>query len=182
MFGLMLAAFSLGGRYGIYAAVLIMIGHLISKPVLFSLTGALKHKDKDLPLSALDGLAGRSRITAILFVGAALMLLGMPPSPIFWGKFFLFRQVGTGSEWLLMALLIIGMLLEAGYIGKVLWRILPKEEISKPFKLPITTMVMAVIAVSIGIIIGAAPVLLEDILDLIWLEFLIPIFLTGGVI
>jgi formate hydrogenlyase subunit 3/multisubunit Na+/H+ antiporter MnhD subunit len=182
MFGLMLAAFSLGGRYGIYAAVMIMIGHLISKPVLFSLTGALKHKDKDLPLSALDGLASRSRITAMLFVGAALMLLGMPPSPIFWGKYFLFRQAGTGSEWLLMGLLIMGTMLEAGYIGKILWRVLPKKDVSKPFKLPITTMVMAVIAVTFGIILGAAPALLEDILDLIWIEFLDPVFLSGGVI
>jgi formate hydrogenlyase subunit 3/multisubunit Na+/H+ antiporter MnhD subunit len=182
MFGLMLAAFSLGGRWGIYAAVLIMVGHLISKPVLFSLTGALKHKDKDLPLSALDGLMGRSRITALLFIGAALMLLGMPPSPIFWGKFFLFRQVGTGSEWLLMGLLVIGMVLEAGYIGKILWRIMPKDRMSKPFKLPVTTLVMAVIAVALGIILGAAPVLLEDILDLIWIEFLDPVFLSGGVI
>lgn len=182
MFGLMLAAFSLGGKNGIYAAVLIMIGHLISKPVLFSLTGALKHKDKDLPLSALDGLMSRSRITAVLLVAAALMLLGMPPSPIFWGKYFLFSEAGSGSQWLLIGLLIVGTLLEAGYIGKILWRVLPKEDKTKSFDLPITTTIMASIAVAVGIVLGAAPGLLDDILFLIWFEFVNPVFLTMGVI
>ncbi len=182
MFGLILAAFSLGGENGIYAAVLIMIGHLISKPVLFSLTGAMRHKDRDLPLSVLDGLMGKSRVTAFLFIGAALMLLGMPPSPIFWGKYFLFSGAGGESNWLLVGLLIVGTLLEAGYIGKLLWRVLPKKEEAKAFKLPITTTVMALIAVALGVLLGAVPGLLQDIIDLVVLEFGGAIIILAGVI
>jgi formate hydrogenlyase subunit 3/multisubunit Na+/H+ antiporter MnhD subunit len=182
MFGLILTAFALGGENGIWAAVLIMIGHLISKPVLFSLTGALKHKDRDLPLSVLDGLVGRSKLTAFLLIGAALMLLGMPPSPIFWGKYFLFSGAGGDSNWLLIGVLIIGTLLEAGYIGKLLWRVVQTKEGGRSVKLPIATAVMASLAVALGILIGAVPGLLQDILDLVVMEFTDPVFQLMGVI
>jgi multicomponent Na+:H+ antiporter subunit D len=125
---------------------------------------------------------GRSRLTAFLFLGAALMLLGMPPSPIFWGKYFLFSEAGGDSNWLLVALLLIGTLLEAGYIGKVLWRVMKRKEGTGTFKLPWTTGIMALIVVLAGVVLGSTPGILQDILYMVWLEFVDPVFLSGGVI
>jgi len=174
MFGLILASFSLGGQNGIWAAVMIMIGHMISKPVLFSLAGSLRGEDQDAPLSALDGLMGRSKTAGFLFAGAMLMLLGMPPSPIFWGKYFLFSEAGGQENWLLVGVIIIGTILEAGYVGKLLWRTMPKEGITKKIKLPITTGIMAFIAVISGVGIGVMPGILEDLVSQVLWELTHP--------
>lgn len=174
IFGLVLASFSLGGQNGIWAAVMIIIGHMISKPVLFSLVGSLKGEDQDAPLSALDGLMGRSRTAGFLFAGALLMLLGMPPSPIFWGKYFLFSGAGLEEKWLMVGVIIIGTVLEAGYVGKLLWRTMPKEGISRKVGLPVTTGAMAIIAVVLGIVIGVMPGLLEDLVEQVLWEFTEP--------
>ncbi|MGA1873399.1 MAG: complex I subunit 5 family protein [Thermoplasmatota archaeon] len=169
MFGIILASFSLGGENGIWAGVLLIIGHMISKPVLFSLVGALSSRDGNTPLSVLDGLAGRSRTAGFLFIGALLMLLGMPPSPIFWGKYFLFAGAGGEENWLLMGVIIIGTILEAGYVGKLIWRAMPKEKESRPFKLPVATGIMAFLAVLAGLFIGVLPGVLEDLIgQVLW--------------
>jgi multicomponent Na+:H+ antiporter subunit D len=182
MFGLILASFSLGGQSGIWAGVMIMIGHIISKPVLFSIAGILKHKDRDSPLSVLDGLLGRSRTAGLIFIIAALMLLGMPPSPIFWGKYFLFSEAGADGNWLLVGMIIIGTILEAGYIGKLLWRVMPWKYEGKPFRMPIPTGLMAVLAIGLGIVLGVMPFLIQDLLDQIVTEMSNPMFFTTGVI
>jgi len=182
MFGLILAAFSLGGRAGIWAAVLILIGHMISKPVLFSLSGALHNKDRDAPLSTLDGLLSRSKGAGFLFIGAALMLLGMPPSPIFWGKYFLFTGAGGEENWLLVAIIIMGTLLEAGYIGKILWRVMQRTPGRRTVRLPITTVIMAFAAITIGLVIGLIPGIIEDLLWMVYTNFEKLVYLPWGVI
>ncbi|MGA1849075.1 MAG: complex I subunit 5 family protein [Thermoplasmatota archaeon] len=182
MFGLILTAFSLGGRVGIWAAVLIIIGHMISKPVLFSLSGALYNKDKDAPLSTLDGLLSRSKWAGFLFIGAALMLLGMPPSPIFWGKYFLFTGAGGEENWLLVAMMIAGTLLEAGYIGKILWRVTQRTDGGKKVTLPVTTLIMAFVAITIGLVIGLMPGVMEDLLWMVYTNFEKLVYLPWGVV
>ncbi|MFW3147211.1 MAG: complex I subunit 5 family protein [Thermoplasmatota archaeon] len=172
MFGLMLMSFSLGADQGIWAGVFIVVGHMVLKPVLFSITGSLSDRDKDAPLSRLNGLISRSRTTAFLFAAAAIMLLGLPPSPIFWGKYFLITGIGIERQWLLLGVLLVGILLEAGYIGKLLYRALSGREATKKEDMPFFKWVAVTSLLLISALIGLAPSALEEVAEKVLEEFL----------
>jgi NADH:ubiquinone oxidoreductase subunit 2 (subunit N) len=95
----------------------------------------------------------------------------LPPSPIFWGKYFLFSGAGGNENWLLVAILIMGTLLEAGYIGKILWRVMQRTPGKRKVRLPATTVIMAFIAITIGLVIGLMPGIIEDLLWMVYTNF-----------
>ncbi|MEA3559329.1 MAG: proton-conducting transporter membrane subunit [Candidatus Thermoplasmatota archaeon] len=165
MFGLMLVAFSLGSENGIWAGVFLILGHMILKPVLFSITGRITDRDTNTPLSKLDGLMDRSKTGAFLFGGAAIMLLGMPPSPIFWGKFYMINEIGAQGNWLLLGVILLGTLLEAGFIGRLLWRVFSGNGENGKTKIPFLQGTTAAVALGLSAAIGFMPGIIEPIIN-----------------
>lgn len=176
VFGLLAASFSLGSGEGIRAAVLQIIGHMLAKPLLFSVMGHIGIKG-DAPLSSLKGLSGSSPTAAALLTVGALALIGMPPSPNFWGKFFFFT--GAGDRWLVIGLVVIGTLMEAGYVARLLYNVHSRkgDEDRKPISVArgITGVFAALLIVSLGLF----PGLLEGILDLVVSELTDPSIYSG---
>ena len=107
MFGLLTASFAIGTGDGIRAGMMILLGHMLVKPLLFSMVAFAGDKRKgDVPLAALKGLIKSSPAVAILMTIGIFALIGMPPSPTFWGKFFLFSTAGAQEQWILVVLRI----------------------------------------------------------------------------
>lgn len=175
VFGLLTASFALGVDGGVRGGSLILIGHLLAKPLLFSMLGfAGRRKKGDVPLSSLRGLIRSSPAAGIMMTIGALALIGMPPSPTFWGKFFLFSAAGSEAEWLLIALLLLGTILEAGYLGRILFYIFDQSNPTRSDRLPIARGIMGAVAVLLILLIGILPGSLEDLFDLVVSELLDP--------
>lgn len=172
-YGLILAAFASGSEMAIQAGVLLMLGHMLAKPILFSMIDrAGAGKRGDVTLSDLEGLGRRSTMSGVLFVGAALAMLGMPPSPTFWGKVMLFSSAGTQGQWALAAIVALGTLLEAGYMGRLIWKVMSPVKEEKKIKLPVLRLLPGLVALGLIILIGIQPAILNDILDRAAQEFM----------
>lgn len=167
--GLSLAVISSGSDMGIRAGILLIIGSMIAKPIIFSVIDhAGKGRKGDLPLSTLEGLIKRSPAAALLLTISSLALLGMPPSPTFWGKFMLFAGADGTTGWAIAAFVIIGTLLEAGYIGRLIWKAVSTRDTGRKLPkipMPVARVLPALIGILGLIIIGLFPSILEGSLD-----------------
>ncbi|MGA1822389.1 MAG: complex I subunit 5 family protein [Thermoplasmatota archaeon] len=167
--GLSLAVISSGSEMGIKAGILLIIGNMIAKPILFSVIDhAGKGTKGDLPLSTLEGLIRRSPSAALLFTLSSLALLGMPPSPTFWGKFMLFAGADGTAGWAVAAAVVIGTLLEAGYIGRLVWKAVSTRETGREQKripMSVARIIPALIGILGLILIGLFPSMLGGSLD-----------------
>ncbi len=184
MFGLLTVSFSLGIEDGIRGGILLLIGHMLVKPLLFSMTSfAGRMKKGDVPISSLKGLIRTSPLAGILLTIGILALIGMPPSPIFWGKFLIISSAGSEAQWLLIGILLTGTILEAGYLGRMLYNILDTRRSHSPSKLPFARGLMGIVAVLTILLIGIVPGPLNDMADLIVKELMDPsIYTSWGVI
>lgn len=180
VFGLLTASFALGSEDGIRAAMMLLIGHMLAKPILFSVASHLE-VDGDIPLRSLKGLMKISPTAGLLMTAGALAMIGMPPSPTFWGKFLFFS--GSGDNWAVIALVALGTILEAGYIGRIIYNIHAPNEKARKRSLPLARGLMGVIAVMVIIVIGVFPGAFDGILGLVVDELLDPSTYSGwGVI
>lgn len=184
MFGLLTASFSLGTDGGVRAAMMILIGHMLAKPLLFSMMAFAGRNSKgDVPLNSLKGLIKSSPAAGILMTVGILALIGMPPSPMFWGKFFLFSSAGSTEQWVLVAILILGTILESGYLGRMLFNIYDTRKVESRPSLPVARGLMAGLMVFFILLLGFLPSAIEDIIDWTVLELLDPaVYIDWGVI
>lgn len=115
--GVVFIAFSIPGKAGLIAGVVVAVHHLVVKSGLFLLAdrwGGAIHR--------LGGAARRSALGAGLFLLFGLSLLGVPPLPGFWSKYLVLSGLageGTGLALLAMAVVLIGTVLEAAYLMRV---------------------------------------------------------------
>ncbi len=176
VFGLLVASFSLGVADGIRGGTMLLLGHMLAKPILFSMMGFAGRKKKgDVPLSSLKGLIRSSPSAGIIMTIGILALIGMPPSPTFWGKYFLFSAAGSEGQWLLISILIIGTLFEAGYLGRMLFNIFDTRKERKADTLPLARGIMGALFVFFIFLIGFLPGPLEDIITFVIAELIDPL-------
>ncbi|MDA3832224.1 MAG: proton-conducting transporter membrane subunit [Spirochaetales bacterium] len=104
---------------GFIILLLILSSHIFSKAGLFWLSGALSLKNTGNSMKQSTGVQSllRSRTVVITIAGILLAALaGLPPFPAFWAKWTLFTNLASMNRWPLMALILIGSLIEAGYL------------------------------------------------------------------
>lgn len=89
--------------------VLLLLGtHALSKAGLFWLAPLFKEIGRYKP---------RARGILIFSISTLILALsGLPPFPAFWGKWYLFQELAGGGEYLFIALILAGSLLETGYL------------------------------------------------------------------
>ncbi|MGM0431681.1 MAG: proton-conducting transporter membrane subunit [Spirochaetota bacterium] len=100
--------------------VLLLVGtHLISKAGLFWLAGITEQ------------VSIRSRValltTTVILLAA---LIGLPPFPTFWAKWYMVLALAESGGYLIAAVILIGTLLEAGYLFK--WFLLLSKRTEDP--------------------------------------------------
>ncbi len=121
--GIMLFAISLGTTAGAQAGVYHVIMHAGAKSALFLIAGYFILRTGRRLVEDYRGLGQRMPVSAALFGLAALSLLGAPPLFGFFTKFMILSaaaSAGGGLAWFGIAAILLGTVLEALYLFRVI--------------------------------------------------------------
>jgi multicomponent Na+:H+ antiporter subunit D len=101
-------------------ALLLIVSHGLAKAAMFIAAGGVSEAFGHDRLASLTGAAERSPVATFALGLSGVSIMGLPPSGGFTGKWLLLQaSVGSG-QWWWGAVLIVGSLLAAGYVFRVL--------------------------------------------------------------
>jgi multicomponent Na+:H+ antiporter subunit D len=112
---------------GVLGGVAHVTNHAVSKITLFLCAGSIYVTTHKSEVSQMSGLARQMPWTMAAFAVASLSMIGIPPASGFVSKWYL--AVGSmerGSTWLL-AVLLVSSLLNAAYLGPIVYSAYFKE-------------------------------------------------------
>ncbi|MCK5737090.1 MAG: hypothetical protein KAH21_11455 [Spirochaetaceae bacterium] len=120
--GIMLFALTLGTEAGRAAGMAHLVMHTGAKSVLFLIAGYFILRTGKRDIESYKGLGRRMPLTGVFFVIAALSLVGVPPLFGFFTKFKVLSAAaasGAGGAWLGVSVILLGTVLEASYLFRV---------------------------------------------------------------
>lgn len=124
--GLILVALGIPGPAGIFAALALLLHHLVVKTSLFMLAQRWSGS-----LSKMQGAAANAPLSALLYVLLGLSLLGIPPFPGFWAKLVLISgllsQASVAAN-IVVLVILIATVVEAAYLIPIWQRLYGKAE------------------------------------------------------
>ncbi len=121
--GLVLVAFGIGTKEGVFAALFIMLNHAIIKPLLFFTGSYLVYHSKKKNISDVDGMGKLAPFTSVLFALGAFAIVGLPPFAGFWGKLSFLVAAANSDMILIIALILVVSVIEIVYYMRVVNRI-----------------------------------------------------------
>ncbi len=104
------------------AAGYLALSHALAKAAMFLAAGNLMRFGGHDRIADLDRVVQRLPLTAGAFALAGVSIIGLPPSGGFVGKWLLLEAALTQGRWELVVVIILGSLLAAAYVFKVLGR------------------------------------------------------------
>lgn len=153
------------------------LSHGLAKAAMFLAAANIARAIGSDMLAALPGVDTRRPVSAFAFGLAGVSLMGLPPSGGFLGKWLLLNAAWEHEQWLYVAVVLIGSLLAALYLFRVLALMLKRPAAAiRPAKghapgrlTEFAALLLALLAVAAGF--ASAPVL-----ELLW----VPESLAGG--
>ncbi len=113
------ASASLAWKGGIYFA----LSHALAKAAMFLAAGIVLHALGHDRIEDMQGVASHLPMTAFAFGLGGVSLMGLPPSGGFIAKWLLLNAALAAHQWWLVAVLLGGGLLAAGYVFRVIRRV-----------------------------------------------------------
>ncbi len=107
--GIMALGFGFGG-IGVFAALVHMIFHALTKSLLFFSAGNIFLKYSSTKISNVKGVITALPITGIIFMIGIMTITGMPPFGIFFTEFYILSS-GVSSHPVVVSLVISGLVL-----------------------------------------------------------------------
>lgn len=131
--GYIFLAFSFAMAAGVAAwsaAVYLVLSHALAKSAMFLAAGNVLHFGGHDRIADLDRVVQRLPLTTTAFALAGVSIIGLPPSGGFIGKWLLLEAALGQGRWDLVAVIILGGLLAAGYVFKVLGHAFTEASVS----------------------------------------------------
>lgn len=94
------------GGVGVFAAIFHLISHSLIKSSFFMTAGNILHIFKTKEVMEIQGLIETDSKTGWLWVCCGLFILGVPPSPIFFSKFLILKQLFIDKHFVLVGLFL----------------------------------------------------------------------------
>jgi multicomponent Na+:H+ antiporter subunit D len=163
--GYLLLLFAMPSVDAWHGTMLQIGSHGLAKAAMFLAAANLIQRLGSGDLSRLAGADARLPISVFAFALAAVSLMGLPPSGGFLAKWLLLSAAWQHGEWGLMAVLLLGSLLAAGYLFRALALMMARPAFvddATPGSAPARLAEYAALALAIGaIVLGftAAPLL-----------------------
>jgi NADH-quinone oxidoreductase subunit M len=163
--GFVVLAVAIGTPFALTAAMLVMVAHGLTAPLLFLLTGQLADRTHTRALARLGGLLRPMPVWGAVFVFASLASLGLPGLAGFPGELLAFLE-GWGAFGWWMAVVAVGIVLAGAYtlraVRHVAYGPLPEEWIGLSDLT--ATEVLALAPLTLGIVaLGMWPSLVGDV-------------------
>lgn len=166
--GLIAIALGIGSPLGIAAALLHALNHSLAKALLFCGSGNILLKYGTRDMNTIKGLLTVMPITAVLFVGGALALGGLPPFNVFVSEFMIVSAGISSGHWILVfVLLLLLTLVLAGLVRMIAKTVMgtPSTEVSKG-ELSRLTIAPMVILITLMLILGVyIPTPMRNLID-----------------
>lgn len=156
-------ALALGGMSVAWSAlVYLILSHALAKSAMFLVAGNLLHFHEHDRIIDLDRIAQRLPLSTTAFALAGVSIIGLPLSGGFIGKWFLLEASLSNNSWGITLVVLLGGLLAAGYIFKVLGFTFTKASLAQktkeiPLSMELVPLFLAVMAILTGFF--AAPLL-----------------------
>ena len=144
------------------AAAYLALSHALAKAAMFLAAGNLLHFGGHDRIADLDRVVQRLPLSAFAFALAGVSLMGLPPSGGFIGKWLLLEAALAQGRWDLVAVMLVGGLLAAAYVFKVLGKAFTQAEVThEPQAVPAPMEWAALLLACGAIVLGfvATPVL-----------------------
>jgi multicomponent Na+:H+ antiporter subunit D len=137
---------------GVYQA----LSHAVAKAALFLSAGAMLQVTDEERVERMEGVGRHLPVSLFAFAVAGVSLMGLPPSGGFVAKWLLLDAALTSGQWWWAAVLILGSLLTAAYVFRVLRRCFlapPEQAVFHPVPLvmPLAALCLAGIALILGL-------------------------------
>lgn len=120
MLVLPLAADAAVGSLALTAGTLHLVAHAFSKAAMFMAAGLIYEALGHDRMDSLRGLGRALPVSVLAFGIGGLSLMGLPPSGGFNAKVMLLTAAVSAQAWVILAVVVAGGLLAAGYVLKVL--------------------------------------------------------------
>ncbi len=134
-----------------------LAGHALAKAAMFMAAGNLMFSSGAGRLEELAGVSRRLPLALMTFGLAAVTLMGLPPSAGFTAKWLLLQASLESGQWLWAVVLMLGTLLTAAYVFRVLRcsfvEAAPRHEFEAlPRGIDLTPLLLALAAVGLGLV------------------------------
>lgn len=158
--GYMLIAFAIGTQAAFSAIAFYLIVYILANVGAFAVVMALARVDRRHLIEGFGGLSSRAPLLAFGMAVFMISMLGIPPSPGFWGKLELFSSAmaNPGTAWLAV-FGVVNSLVSAVYYVNVLrqmFMIEPHDD-APAIKTPALIVAVIVIALAASAFIGFYP-------------------------
>ena len=138
-----------------HAVAYLALSHALAKAAMFMAAGNLLRFGGHDRIAELDRVVQRLPVTAATFALAGVSIMGLPPSGGFIGKWLLLQSALSQGRWALAAVMILGGLLAAAYVFKVLGPAFTQAEVTHEAKtVPASMEWSALLLASAAIVIG----------------------------
>ena len=134
------------------------ISHATAKAAMFMTAGLMYQALGHDRIAELGGVARALPMTVFAFGLAGVSLIGLPPSGGFLAKWLLLTAAVGGGQWWWVAVILIGGLLSAGYIFKVLALAVGAPSVPLTLRAPVPrhreaiALVLALLSVLLGLV------------------------------
>ncbi|QTF93710.1 proton-conducting transporter membrane subunit [Halomonas sp. BM-2019] len=134
-----------------------LAGHALAKAAMFMAAGNLMFSTGAARLADLAGTSRRLPLSLMTFGLAAVTLMGLPPSAGFTAKWLLLQASLQSGQWLWVGVLVVGTLLTAAYVFRVLRCSFVEEAPRQAFQplprgMELVALLLALAAVGLGLV------------------------------
>lgn len=165
--GYLFIAFPLDTTMAWKGSLYLLLSHALAKSAMFLAAGNLLLFGGHDRITHLDRVAQRLPLTLAAFALAGVSIMGLPPSGGFIGKWLLLDAALQSGQWWWAVVLMLGSLLAAAYIFKVIGHAFTQAEVTHEAvevsrTMEWTAFVLALAAIVLGLI-APWPLALMDI-------------------
>ena len=150
--GYMFMAFPLGMSIAWKGALYLLLSHALAKAAMFMAAGNILYCCGHDRIVDLDRVAQRLPLTLTAFALAGVSSMGLPPSGGFIGKWLLLDAALRAGQWWWGLILILGGLLAAAYVFKVVGYAFTQAEVPQQARAVPVTMEWAALALALAAI------------------------------
>jgi NADH-quinone oxidoreductase subunit M len=163
--GFVVLAIAIGTPLALTAAMLVMVAHGLTAPLLFLLVGQLADRTHTREIARLGGLLRPLPAWGTVFVFASLASLGLPGLAGFPGELLTFLE-GWGAFGWWMAVVALGVVLAGAYtlraVRHVAYGPVPEQWSALADLSPVEALALAPLALGI-VVLGVWPALVADV-------------------
>ncbi|HDQ99333.1 MAG TPA: NADH/ubiquinone/plastoquinone (complex I) [candidate division WOR-3 bacterium] len=162
--GYIILGFGIGSYWAIVGALFHILGHSVTKGLLFLASRSIERETGSREIGAISGLEKTMPVTSWSYIAGALSLAGIPPFAGFFSKLFIIVGAVAAKMYWLAIIAALFSVVTMGYMLKVINNVLfarkdrePTKAREAPFPILAALVILVVLALAFGI--GFRPVL-----------------------